>query len=482
MTLAQRRFNEQDQLRFAAASGDYNPMHIDPIFSRRTQAGAPVVHGLHLLLWTLDSLAASNPALPPVRRIRAQFYKFVYLDESVRVVVTQQKANSMRLNIMVDDTTKTKVHVEFGDAVEDLPGWVDSSRTESPSESVALDLPFSSFQDQAGLLPLQTREGSIAALFASATGWMGARAAAALAATTYLVGMVVPGLHSIYSELSVSRCDDKTMNPSLAFRVQDADPRFRTVDLEIAGGGFAGTINAVARTAPVLQPSMEALVQLVAPNRFANTTALIVGGSRGLGELTAKIIATGGGKPIITWLSGIADAERVASEIRYAGHDCEILAYDARKDAASQLTSLTDAPTHLYYFATPAIFRAQTKLYSAERFRDFFSVYVDGFSDLVLALLTRCPSLSAFYPSSVAVSDRPAGMLEYAMAKAAGEILCAEMNATIGPARVTQVRLPRLPTDQTATVTEVETADPLRTMLPLIELVQSDSAVATSQS
>ncbi len=34
-----RRFTEHDQERFARFSGDWNPMHMDLIAARRTQAG-----------------------------------------------------------------------------------------------------------------------------------------------------------------------------------------------------------------------------------------------------------------------------------------------------------------------------------------------------------------------------------------------------------------------------------------------------------
>jgi len=50
------------------------------------------------------------------------------------------------------------------------------------------------------------------------------------------------------------------------------------------------------------------------------------------------------------------------------------------------------------------------------------------------------------------------------MAKAAG---------SLAPMHVTQARLPRLPTDQTASIGEAATADPLEAMLPMIREVQS---------
>ncbi|HWE84440.1 MAG TPA: SDR family NAD(P)-dependent oxidoreductase [Terracidiphilus sp.] len=253
----------------------------------------------------------------------------------------------------------------------------------------------------------------------------------------------------------------------------ETDARFRSVELGIAGGGLAGTARAFARTPPVQQASMGSLAGVVGASEFAGSVALIVGGSRGLGELTAKLIAAGGGAVVVTWKSGKEDAERVAHEIRSAGGRCETLPYDVRKSAIDQLAMLAEIPTHVYYFATPTIDRPQREIFVAERLRVFLDVYVEGFWQLAQVLRTRQPKLSLFYPSSVYVNDRPKGMTEYSMAKAAGEVLSADMNASLSPMHVTMSRLPRLPTDQTASITDTETANPLETMLPIVREVQS---------
>ena len=48
----------QFQASFAAVSGDSNPIHLDPLAARRSLAGGAVVHGIHALLWALDSWSA----------------------------------------------------------------------------------------------------------------------------------------------------------------------------------------------------------------------------------------------------------------------------------------------------------------------------------------------------------------------------------------------------------------------------------------
>lgn len=476
--LAQRVFSFADQERFAAVSGDCNPMHMDALQARRTQAGAPVVHGIHLLLWALDSLGAAQPDIGCVRSARAQFNKFVYLDESVEVVLTQQDARRARLSVVVGDAVRAKVTLDFGDSGADVPELLSSSLEPVQALREPAVLEYESMAGLSGRFPFSMSEADALAMFPAACRLLGGERTggsrvAALTATTYLVGMVSPGLHSIYSELSVQTVGGCVEPNFLAFRVTDTDPRFRSVEQEIAGGGLAGTVSAFVRTPPVTQATMDSLATLVQPKEFAGSTALIVGGSRGLGELTAKLIATGSGRVIVTWNTGKTDAERVAAEIRAAGGSCETLAYDARKPAAEQLAGLAEPPTHAYYFATPAIFRPDSGFFVQERFSEFLRIYVDGFWQLVKALRVRQPQVSLFYPSSVAVTERPRGMTEYTMAKAAGEVLSADINEALAPSHVTAVRLPRLPTDQTVTVTEVEAADPIATMLPIVREVQS---------
>ncbi len=68
-------------------------------------------------------------------------------------------------------------------------------------------------------------------------------------------------------------------------------------------------------------------------------------------------------------------------------------------------------------------------------------------------------------------------MTEYTMAKAAGEILCADMQAfeQFGPILVR--RLPRLHTDQTATILQSARIDPVSIMLPLVRELNALSQI-----
>jgi acyl dehydratase/NADP-dependent 3-hydroxy acid dehydrogenase YdfG len=467
--LASRTFTEADQIGFAAVSGDRNPMHLDALLARRTQAGVPVVHGVHLLLWGLDALARSEHALPPIRRLKAQFKHFVAVDERVAVAAARTEAGVI-LRLTAAGITVAQLVVDFGAAVqaaEAVPG------EPVPVPAEARDLSFEATAGMSGKLAFASPPDAIAAMFPAAASRFGPRRLAALAATTLLVGMVCPGLHSIFAGLTVEACDEPVPEDRLSFRVTATDARVRSVRMAVAGGGVAGAVESYARLPPTSQASVQDLADLVEPGEFSGAVALVIGGSRGLGEVTAKLLAAGGARVAISYRVGVAEAEAVAQEIRSAGGECETLAYDASLPAEPQLAGLDAAPTHAYYFATPKIFGAQSSLFARARLDAFLSVYVEGFLNLAEALKARRRDVSLFYPSSVAVAERPRGMLEYAMAKAAGETLCVELNQALRPLHVTVNRLPRLLTDQTASVIGASAPAPAGHLLSVVRETQS---------
>ena len=467
-----RAFVAADQERFARLSGDANPMHMDPVAARRTQAGAPVVHGMHAALWALDALIEAGCVPAPVATVKAQFQRFVYVGDEVTLNLTRRSDAALRATLAVGDLAAATLTITFGapaaEPVEPVCADAAPASVSSPAELDLADLP-----GRAGWLA-PAAEGPLVAAFGHACTRLGAARVGALARLSALVGTVCPGLHSIFSAFDV-RMADLGGAAGLSFRVLDVDERFRRAEIAVAGGGIAGAVTAFVRHPPVGQPGLAEVSRLVEPGEFAGTVALVVGGSRGLGALTARALVAGGGRVVITYAVGEADAREVAAEL---GADaCRVLRYDAREDAAPQLAGLEWGVTQLYYFATTRIFRQKVGLYNPALFAEFCRIYVDGFHAACTALQARAGApLAAFYPSSVAVEDRPRDMTEYGMAKAAGEMLCADLNRFSRGLRVVVSRLPRLLTDQTATVTPVQSGDAMEAMLPAIRRMHERAA------
>src|SRR5476649_1303681 len=102
--LSQRHFHDTDQTVFAKLSGDRNPMHMDKVAARRTQAGATVVHGIHMLLWGLDALAASGSLSAPFAALKVRFDKMVYVGDTVDAVLTELSETEARLELRANGT------------------------------------------------------------------------------------------------------------------------------------------------------------------------------------------------------------------------------------------------------------------------------------------------------------------------------------------------------------------------------------------
>ncbi len=471
--ISERHTSVADQEWFAAVSGDFNPMHMDALAARRTLAGFPVVHGIHTLLWALDSTFRYLPQVRNLAAMRVTFEKMVYVGDRVRAVLMQHDEKRLRLEVVVGEITVMAIDLQMGKTETDDAEVFDGPMHQPPAPA---ELTFDQMTTSHGWVPLPGRRAEIGEMFPAVTALLGIARVAGLAASSFLVGMVCPGLHSIYRGLNLAiAASEADVWRGLHFRVKYKDPDYRLLRLSVSGAGWVGTIDTNARPRPTAQADMTIIGRKVRPDEFAGGCALVIGGSRGLGELVTKLLGAGGAQVICTYAVGQNDAQRVQAEIAEYGGRCNIMRYDVRARAETQLAALALAPTHLYYMATPPIFRRALGAFSPERLQEFLAFYVTGFSDLCSALRPRSGlDLAIFYPSSSAVADRPANMTEYTMAKVAGEILCADMLRFGKWRRLLVRRLPRLATDQTATLFDDDLSDdPLEILLPLVRELQT---------
>jgi hypothetical protein len=297
---------------------------------------------------------------------------------------------------------------------------------------------------------------------------------AELLALTRLVGMECPGLRSIFQSFNAEfhpRPSTIGRAPKLAFQVSKFDERFGLATIEISGPTVLGSLQAFVRPAPQVQATMQTVRGLVVPSEFAGQHALIIGGSRGLGETSAKIVAAGGGVPIITYLNGADDAKRVADEVQACDAKCEVMRCDVRSpgEALDQVIAAGFSPSQVYYFATPKIGLKKRSGFSRSALNDYLDIYVDAFAALYREFRARWSNpVSVFYPSTVFVDEVSGQLDEYAAAKAAGETICRYIAERDPNFAIIVERLPRISTDQTLTLVGRPSADALPTLLPIV--------------
>jgi NADP-dependent 3-hydroxy acid dehydrogenase YdfG len=474
-----RTFATEDQRAFAEWSGDYNPIHLDPIAARRTLAGKCIVHGMHLVLWALDAWLHEANGLPPGRRLArltARFHAPVLVGEQVGFRIASASPDGFDLSLIDADGVCAKIScvLERGTA---LVGVV---AADAPAACLPANPEFAMVGGMSGAVCLYAPPASRAA-FRAANEQLGAMTTAALMAASRVVGMCCPGENSLLSEVVLTFEAGQT-GGELLWHVVQTDPRFSLVTIAVQSQGLNGQIRSFYRSPPNRLPSLSQLSGKIRADVFADQTALIVGGGRGLGEMTAKIVALGGGRVILTYRTGLVDAERVLQDIRGYGGAADAFRFDVQDgtDLTQTLQRIGSIPTHLYYFATPRIFGKRRRDFQPPLFDRFIEVYVKGFVETVMQTIAAgCQHLTCFYPSTVAIDEPTEELSEYVAAKAAGEEICRHLTLFRKDVEVFVSRLPRTQTDQTSTLIKWPAASPFDVMLPIVERM---SGIASSRS
>lgn len=466
----QRVFTMAEQHAFAEASGDRNPIHLDPEAARRTLAGAPVAHGVHVLLWALETALADGLLDAPIEALRVSFQKFVHLDQPV-TLHRAPDATGGGLEVRAAGQVAVTVRT-VANAPGEAEALAQAALPDTPLGAEPRVLSAAEIDGAQGWLAPVSAATTLPGSFPRLTATLGAARLGAIALLSTVVGMVCPGRDSIFSSLDLRITPATGPRAGVGWRARRADPRYPRVDLAAAGSGIAADLRALIRPGPVSPPAPETVAELVRPGEFAGRRALIIGGSRGLGAATALLLAAGGGEATLTYASGREDAEALVAAIEAHGGPggARALRCDVREPFDPELLAALAGATHIYYFATPHIHRQSAGVFSREAFDAFVDIYVVRFEALCRQALaaTAGRRLDILYPSSVAISERPRGMTEYAMAKSAGEILCHDLARAAPGLSITTPRLPRVLTDQTAIAIPVRSERAEAVMLPLL--------------
>ncbi len=457
----QRTFTLQNQQQFAALSGDYNPMHVDPIAARRLMFGANVVHGIHLVLWCLDAVSAVNAR--PVETVSAQFRKPVRVDEPVTASFSFKNDTKLKIKLNGQDGLLTTINIAFSTTPQEAASTLDLPRFTDldPVLSVCQQLEPAAIPTYRETLPLVYDPTTAAALFPNLT----AAVITPLLGVTYVVGMRCPGLNSIMRDVKLTYTSQQ--QPATDYRVTTSayDPRHEIVTLALTNQNFDATVSAHVRPT-VTQQASWADVQAVSKADFSQQTALVIGGSRGLGETITKLLACGNAKVFFTYHRGQAEA---AAIVKSAPPQLQQRLIPIQLDvtAIDQLDTALAGVTDIYYCASPYIRAGSKKAFSRALYNRFASFYVTGLIDVVnafAALPSANKTRNLFYPSTVFIEAPHAEFSEYTAAKQTGELICQTLQDKGLLQNAYVNRLPRLATDQTVSLVAVDTQHPLPIM------------------
>lgn len=472
--LGKHTYSIEDQILFAQLSGDYNPMHINTSIARREKFGEIVVHGVFSLTKCLN-VFVSHLNKRGIRSIvldnlSAKFPNPVFLHKEVSSYLINNDPSNTVIGVFDGEMLLTEFTFSYIES-----NILDEVEIENSviKEVQIKDEEIEKMNDCKGLYSFTLDKSSLNKLFPDLSSGFSQELLATFFSLTRIVGMECPGRQSIFSSFKLKRQINDDQEPGyIKFQTVRAIPKYHKIDIAVQTNKFVGKLHTFYRPKPIKQEGSEEIKVLVDSTCYSDQVALIVGGSRGLGEMTAKIISAGGGQSIITYYQGESDAKNLCKEITNSGGKCSAQFFDVQ--LPSKLFTFLNRekirPTHIYYFATGKIFQPRERLFEIDQFQTFSNLYLKSFFELysIYRALWPIQHVNIFYPSSV-LAGAQTKFIEYSLLKVAGEGLCKHLQENDKNLSIHVERLPGASTDQNLGFNYQELDSPLTIMTAVLE-------------
>jgi len=449
---------------FSAVSHDVNPLHTDSDYARRTPFGEPVVFGILGAIGALQHV----PDRPgqALRTVSLLFLNPLFVGVPYRVSVTSDEAGD-KIEIFDGKRRLMQCAFTYQQAAEPIatPAAVEPTCSRTiPAEWEEADL--TAGLRITGIFPPPDSLEPFMARWQLQKKGVSRSQIAALAWTSYLVGMEIPGKQAAYARLDMKLAPD-IVNATLPYAYEVAltsrDARFNLLQLQ-ADLRMGDTLVAHAQISAFLREASplckwEALTAWLSPSqRLQGKVALVIGGSRGLGSALVLALASQGCTVLLNYARSRSEAEDIRNSLppmAGAVHLVEGDATDAEWCARQSADLLQEygGLDFLICNASPAIRPMDFTPDMVERLHRF----IDQSLRLVtvpLANFMEPLKLRSGRPiviSSIYTRTAPADFPHYVAAKSAIEGLCRALFTRDHPLHGMLIRPPKLLTDQTNT-------------------------------
>lgn len=446
-------FTADDIKRFSAATGDRNPLHLNPRFAQLTPYGEPVVHGA---LGVLAALSLLGTATTRVAELRVGFHHPIRVGNRVQIT-TDPGADTLRLRSagLIVCTVRYRLADEVIAGCVPCDGAPPVGVFGSGAEARMLDL------DMIGALGAE--EGSYEPDTAGIRAVLGDMTlpdhlVAMVAWSSFWTGMRTPGRDAILCGLHATFPSQIPAGPEIQYRTGAPDVRSQTGFVQV-NATMAGRIQAEVTLESLLRRSAsQATAASIAAHlrpgqHLAGRTTLVVGGSRGLGRALSLGFATQGARVLAAGREPEQHVSQMRAGLGNQGGRLHAVTADAtdpvalREALPSDITRLDG----LVLCSTPPLAPLPLHVDAG----DVAAEYVNDSVRHCWAPVAACRDLlhaGAFIViiSSCAVTDPPAMWPHYVAAKGALESLALYFARNF-PWRVVLARPPRLRTDLTNT-------------------------------
>jgi hypothetical protein len=429
-------FDLSRHVKFAEFSGDFNLIHMDPVYARRSIAGECIVHGIHCLMYALNALAEARCIV--VKTFNVNFLKTLPIGEFVECYWDPEL---LKLTLENDFIIYMEAEIEINQIVPIINKKLEikTSRPLKRPKNLTLE---KCAEFVSGKIAYRGNLDAGIFLFPLFFDKYGKSVAVELAITSEIVGMQIPGLNSLF--LGIKGSILKRSSNSSYF-LNKFNKKFGLIDLTYQSKHIDAGISTLFRRPHISQDDLFIrLKRKVKRGKFIGVNALIIGGSRGLGEITARIIAYGGGRVTITYNQGKVDALKIKQDILKSKGLCEIVSMDI-----NDVINIPNSPfNQIYYFATPKIKSDSLLKHDKNLVKKYENYYLNGFTKLIRSVKLSGLNPSIFYPSTTFLDVEDDKFYSYKKIKLEGEDLCKYLKKT-NEINIIYTRLPKMATDQT---------------------------------
>tara|TARA_Y100000385_G_scaffold277360_1_gene324231 strand:- start:3171 stop:4616 length:1446 start_codon:yes stop_codon:yes gene_type:complete len=472
--LDKHTYKIEDQMLFSRLSGDYNPMHINTSIARREKFGEIVVHGIFSLTKCLNSfvkyLALRGIKSIELNDISGKFPNPVFLNKETSNYLIKDTPENTVIGVFYGEMLLTELSFTYTE--KEIHDEVELENN-SLIEGKIQDLAIHEMKNLKGTYSLTLDINIFQKLFPNLISGIKKELMSTIFSLTRIVGMECPGRQSIFSSFKLEKKINKNQESGkLTYHTTRVVPKYYKIDISISTNKYVGKINAFYRPKPIRQKNIKEVETFINKESFFGQVALIIGGSRGLGEITSKIISAGGGTSIITYYQGKKDAESLCDEIDAWGGKCFKHYFDAEspKELFDFLDEKNIRPTHIYYFASGKIFQPRNRSFEMLQFQKFTDIYINCFFELYSKYRESWPNenLKVFYPSTV-LAGAKTKYIEYSISKLSGEYLCQHLESQDPKLSINIERLPGILTDQNLGFNYQELESPLKIMFRVLK-------------
>jgi hypothetical protein len=455
----EKKFQFTDQLIFAKISGDYNPIHLDRNYARRSISGDIAVHGINLVFWGLDTFLKFKKVKIKIIKINIIFSKFININQKVKIKIFQNN-NKVLFNFFESDILAAQFEIQYLKSLTTQYSYFNKKFIKKKASVTK----FENFKIGKKFVENFAIDNQLfKKKFLNIHKYLNFNQIIDLVTITRLVGMNVPGEDSILSKLDLFYKLNNVVKSEI--KITSIDKRFSLINLYYVGKNLSGNIRTLMRPKKINQTIQNKKLK-INKREFSKQRALIIGGSKGLGEATVKILSSGSAKILFSYFNGKKDA---VQHRRGFEKNIKIFHLNIERELNSKISKNIKnfKPTHLYYFATPRIFTGNGYDFREKNFTTFNNYYISGFKK-IFDLLDKKILQSVFFPSSVAINEATSKLCEYACSKAAQEILLKYLNEKYKKIYFSYPRLPRLKTDQTLSILDHSSQLPFRRLLNFV--------------